>query len=152
MSVTSSGSNNADDAAALRRRAANAFDLLAGYHQTLGLAVSGGSDSLSLLVLAVEWARERGRGVVAATVDHGLRPEALAEAEGVAAICARLGVPHDILTWSHFGRSGGAPGQAEARRARHALLAGWALARDVGIIALGHTRDDRIETFLMRAR
>jgi tRNA(Ile)-lysidine synthase TilS/MesJ len=29
-----------------------AFDLLAGYHQTLGLAVSGGSDSLSLLVLA----------------------------------------------------------------------------------------------------
>jgi tRNA(Ile)-lysidine synthase len=148
----SHGSNETYDAGGLTPRAMAAFDLLAGYHQTLGLAVSGGSDSLSLLVLAVEWARDRGRGVVAATVDHGLRPEALAEAEGVAAICAQLGVPHDILTWSHFGRSGGAPGQAEARRARHALLAGWALARDVGIIALGHTRDDRIETFLMRAR
>ena len=51
MSVTSSGSNNADDAGGLLRRAMSAFDLLAGYHQTLGLAVSGGSDSLSLLVL-----------------------------------------------------------------------------------------------------
>lgn len=133
-------------------RAMRAFDLLAGHHATLGLAVSGGSDSLSLLVLAAEWAKARGRGVAAATVDHGLRPEALAEAEGVAAICEQIGVPHDILTWSHFGRSGGAPGQAEARRARHALLAGWARARDVGLIALGHTRDDRIETFLMRVR
>ncbi len=129
-----------------------AFDLLAGYHSTIGLAVSGGSDSLALLVIGAEWARARGRDVIAATVDHGLRPEALAEAEGVAAICERLGVAHDILTWIHFGRSGGAPGQAEARRARHALLAGWAKSRGAGLIALGHTRDDRIETFLMRAR
>ena len=79
MSVTSSGSNNADDAGGLLRRAMSAFDLLAGYHQTLGLAVSGGSDSLSLLVLGAEWAKARGRSVAAATVDHGLRPEALAE-------------------------------------------------------------------------
>lgn len=129
-----------------------AFDRLAGYHQTIGLAVSGGSDSLALLVLGADWARARGQDVIAATVDHGLRPEALAEAEGVAAICERLEVRHEILTWSHFGRSGGAPGQAEARRARHALLAGWARGRDAGLIALGHTRDDRIETFLMRAR
>lgn len=129
-----------------------AFDRLAGYHQTIGLAVSGGSDSLALLMLGAAWANARGRDVIAATVDHGLRPEALAEAEGVAAICEQLGVRHDILTWSHFGRSGGAPGQAEARRARHALLAGWARAKDAGLIALGHTRDDRIETFLMRAR
>ncbi|MEQ1610958.1 MAG: tRNA lysidine(34) synthetase TilS [Hyphomonadaceae bacterium] len=116
------------------------------------MAVSGGSDSLALLVLATDWARARGRSVMAATVDHGLRPEALAEAEGVAAICEKLCVPHVILTWSRFGRSGGSPGQAEARRARHALLAGWARAQDVGLIALGHTRNDRIETFLMRAR
>jgi len=136
----------------LRRRALNAFDLLAGYHQTLGLAVSGGSDSSALLMLGAAWARARGRKVVAATVDHGLRPEALAEAEGVAAICETLSVPHTILTWSRFGRSGRSPGQAEARRARHALLAGWAIAQEIGIIALGHTRDDRIETFLMRAR
>jgi tRNA(Ile)-lysidine synthase len=42
--------------------------------------------------------------------------------------------------------------QAEARDARHALMADWASQRGIGVLALGHTRDDRIETFLMRAR
>jgi tRNA(Ile)-lysidine synthase len=133
-----------------------AFDLLAGYHQTLGLAVSGGSDSLALLALAAQWAQARGRTVVAATVDHGLRAEALAEAKGVQAACDQLSVPHTILTWRRGLRPGQAPGlgpgQAEARIARHSLLAAWAHGFNVGLIALGHTRDDRIETFLMRAR
>ncbi|RYG21682.1 MAG: hypothetical protein EON93_25725, partial [Burkholderiales bacterium] len=95
MSVKSSDSNSADDLSGLAARASRAFDRLAGYHQTIGLAVSGGSDSLALLVLGAAWAKARGRDLIAATVDHGLRPEALAEAEGVAAICERLGVRHD---------------------------------------------------------
>ncbi len=130
----------------------DAFDLLARHHPTLGLAVSGGSDSTALLHLAADWARARGRSIEAATVDHGLRPEATEEAEGVAAVCDKLSVPHAILTWRRERSSPHGPGQAEARRARHALLAGWAFARGAGIIALGHTRDDRIETFLMRER
>lgn len=136
----------------LVRRAFDAFDLLAGHHPTLGLAVSGGSDSTALLHLAVEWARARGRAIEAATVDHGLRPEATAEAEGVGEACEKLSVPHAILTWRRPRTVSHGPGQAEARRARHGLLAGWARARDIGLITLGHTRDDRIETFLMRAR
>lgn len=151
-SVTSSDSNRADGPDAdLAGRAARAFDLLAGHHETLGLAVSGGSDSLALLVLAADWARARGRRIEAATVDHGLRPEARGEAERVGAVCEALGVAHVIQTWRRE-RAAGAPGQAEARQARHRLLAEWGRARDIGVIALGHTRDDRIETFLMRAR
>src|SRR5687767_4556577 len=61
---------------------------------TVGLAVSGGADSLALLLLG--HAALAGR-VRAATVDHGLRPEAAGEAAFVAAVCARLGVGHDIL-------------------------------------------------------
>ena len=53
----------------------------------LGLAVSGGGDSVALLLLAVE----AGLPVAAVTVDHGLRAEAAAEAAWVAALCARLG-------------------------------------------------------------
>jgi tRNA(Ile)-lysidine synthase len=127
-----------------------AFDILAGDEDTVGLAVSGGSDSLALLVMAADWARSRKKRIAAATVDHGLRPEAADEARAVAAICEGLGVPHSILTWRR--ERDGAVAQAEARRARHVLLAEWAHGAGVAALALGHTRDDRIETFLMRAR
>src|SRR5687768_15674307 len=61
----------------------------------LGVAVSGGPDSLALLLLAeAAWPGQ----VRAATVDHGLRAEGVAEAAHVGAICAAIGCLHDILT------------------------------------------------------
>ena len=126
-----------------------ALDITAGGTPVLGLAVSGGSDSLSLLFLAVAWGRARGRAVRAATVDHGLRPEAALEARGVGEICARLGIAHDILTWAP---SKGPVSQALARQARYRLLSEWAQAHLIEALALGHTQDDRIETFLIRLR
>jgi len=128
----------------------HAFDILAANEDSLGLAVSGGSDSTALLVLAAEWARGRGKRIEVATVDHGLRPEAAEEAAGVAMLCESLGAGHAVLNWRR--ERTGAASQAEARRARHALLAVWAHERGLPALALGHTRDDRIETFLMRAR
>jgi len=117
----------------------------------LGLAVSGGSDSLALLALATEHARAAGyQRLVCATVDHGLRPEAAGEAKRVARVCARLGLEHHTLQWRPA--AAGRVTQALARQARHRLLALWAKQQALGAIALGHTQDDRIETFLMRAR
>lgn len=112
----------------------------------VGVAVSGGGDSVAALVLAVEvLGADR---VAAVTVDHGLRPGAAAEAAGVAALCARLGVAHDILRWD---RPDGAGGNlmAAARAARFGLIAGWAAAR-VDAVVLAHTLDDQAETVLMR--
>lgn len=108
------------------------------------MAVSGGGDSVALLHAAIA----AGLDVGAATVDHGLRPGARAEAEGVGALCARLGVPHDILTWD---RGDGATGnlQARARAARYGLLADWARCRGLAAVAVGHTRDDQAETVVM---
>src|SRR5579872_4348926 len=79
----------------------------------LGLAVSGGPDSLGLLLLA---AAALPGSIAAATVDHGLRLESAAEAKAVARLCAQLGVPHEIL------RVDVAPGnvQSQARQARYA--------------------------------
>ncbi|WP_166417349.1 tRNA lysidine(34) synthetase TilS [Cochlodiniinecator piscidefendens] len=112
----------------------------------LGVAVSGGSDSLALLYLA---ARSCPTGsVVAATVDHGLRPEARQEAAFVADHCAKLGVPHEILNWSDWNGTGNL--QSSARDARYRLLAEWAQALDVKAVMLGHTQDDQAETVLMR--
>jgi tRNA(Ile)-lysidine synthase len=108
-----------------------------------GLAVSGGPDSLALLLLA---GVHSPGPVRAATVDHGLRPEARAEAEHVAAICAARGVPHDILT---VGLLPGA-GQAEARTARYTALGDWCEHHGLTHLATAHHADDQAETLLMR--
>ena len=82
------------------------------------LAVSGGPDSMAMLALA---AAALPGGIAAATVDHRLRPAAAVEAESVAAHCAAIGVPHAVLAPDT--PIAGPSLQAQARRARYALLA-----------------------------
>ncbi|MBB5722460.1 tRNA(Ile)-lysidine synthase [Loktanella ponticola] len=113
----------------------------------IGVAISGGSDSTALLLLAVEWAKNAGKQVFAATVDHGLRPEAAGEALQVANLCARFSVPHETLVWADWDGAGNL--QSEARQARYALLTAWAERRDINHVLLGHTMDDQAETVLM---
>lgn len=110
----------------------------------IGVAVSGGSDSLALLHAACAW----GVRVEAVTVDHGLRPEAAAEASWVGEICRGLGVPHTVIRWEGWDGKGNL--QDQARQNRYALIAGWAKGRGLPSVALGHTLDDQAETLLMR--
>lgn len=109
----------------------------------LGVAVSGGGDSLALLHLA-----HRAAGQVhAVTVDHGLRPESAAEAAAVAAFCAERRIPHATLRWTGPAASGNLMDQA--RRARLQLMAEWARRQGIDHVLLGHTADDQAESFLM---
>ena len=110
----------------------------------IGVAVSGGGDSVALLLLL---RRHGARPLSAVTVDHGLRPEGAEEAATVAALCAAHGIAHAIRRWG-----GGGTGnlQARAREARRALIADWARGLGIGTVALGHTLDDQAETFLLR--
>jgi tRNA(Ile)-lysidine synthase len=120
--------------------------LTEGRPEALGVAVSGGPDSLALLLLAA--AAYPGH-VHAATVDHGLREESAEEARFVERICANLGVPHRILPpgWG-AAPSGNVP--AQARRARYNALTDWAACQGVWWVATAHHIDDQAETFLMR--
>ncbi len=113
----------------------------------IGIAVSGGSDSLALLILAHCWASGQGRTLVAFTVDHGLRPEARDEAEAVGRLCAGLGIDHQILRLE-----GAPPRQSALRRLRHGALARALREKSGTLLLTGHTADDQAETFLMRAR
>ena len=114
----------------------------------IGIAVSGGGDSMALLHLFARWSAQTGHPIAAVTVDHGLRAGSDKEAADVAAFCADLGVPHDTLVWNTWDGHGNL--QAAARDARYSLMADWARSHGVGGIALGHTMDDGAETFLMR--
>ena len=133
------------DAALLERFRVD-LDALIEPSGRIGLAVSGGPDSLALLLLA---AAARPGTVEAATVDHGLRPGCRGEAETVAALCERLGVPHSILAvkWDLPPASAI---QEQARTVRYGALAEW--MGELGLTALltAHHLDDQAETFVMR--
>lgn len=108
------------------------------------LAVSGGPDSLALLVLAQQCMAKR---IVGATVDHQLRAESAAEAEYVASVCERLGVSHAIL---RLDKKITGNIQSSARTARYALLETAATQHRCSLIATAHHGDDQLETLLMR--
>lgn len=101
---------------------------------TVTCAVSGGPDSLALLVLAVD-ARLQ---VTAVHVDHGLRPGSAAEAEVVADAARGLGAAFESV---RVAVPVGGDLEARARVARHGALPTGTL--------FGHTADDRAETVLL---
>lgn len=112
------------------------------------LAVSGGVDSLALLLLA--HAAMPGR-VNAATVDHGLRPAGAAEAAFVADVCARLGMPHAVLAGvlpARVRRTANL--SSRARVLRYELLEAHRVSSGCAWIATAHQADDQLETLAMR--
>lgn len=103
---------------------------------------------MALLDAALIWAeRHAGVDLTAATVDHGLRPEAGHEAARVAAFCDRHGVPHRTIPLE---LEDGPALQERARRARRAALRTWARGVRAQAILLGHTADDVAESLMMR--
>ena len=134
---------------ALDQRFAGAMGQLLGpdFPDEVALAVSGGGDSMAMLTLAHNWTRVWGVRLRVVTVDHGLRPEAAAEAALVAETCAELGWPHDTLHWRWDGQGNV---MDAARRGRLEAIDAW--RGGVRDVLLAHTRDDVAETFLMRLR
>ena len=112
----------------------------------IGVAVSGGSDSVALL-LALRAALPQAQ-LRAATVDHGLRAEAQQEAHWVRALCANLGIAHSILPACDL--PSGPNLQARARRARYDALAAWGRDMACRCLCLGHSQTDVAESFLIR--
>jgi tRNA(Ile)-lysidine synthase len=117
-------------------------------YEKLGLAVSGGPDSLALMLLAARWRRPGRPELFVYTVDHGLRPEAAVEAAMVVREAGALGLPARSLRWE--GEKPATGIQAAARVARYRLM-GEAMEKDgVAILATAHHLGDQAETVLMR--
>ena len=117
-------------------------------HPKVAIAVSGGGDSVALMLLMRDWlATQGGRGFVL-TVHHGLRPAAMDETRMVKSWAARLGFSCIILT-CHMSQEK-TVSQSMARRARYAVLSDWCRRSGVMHLFLAHHRGDQAETFLMR--
>jgi len=114
----------------------------------VGVAVSGGGDSVALLHAVSEYFRETTTLVFSATVNHGLRTEAIDEAQFCARISRKFNVPHSILNWTGWDGTGNL--QEQARTARYALLTAWAQDNTLCWLLMAHTADDQAETLLMR--
>lgn len=115
----------------------------------IAVALSGGADSLALLVLASQWVKKsKARYVIAYTVDHGLRKESAAEARQCAAFAKSLGVTHRILRWKGDKPLSGI--QAAARAARYDLLAKACQRDAIATLLTAHHLEDQAETFLLR--
>lgn len=112
-------------------------------------AVSGGPDSVALMLLAADWARTASApALFVATVDHGLRPDSATEARQVGIWANALGLPHKTLSWA-------APKpqtrvQERARDARYALLGDYAHEIGADFLVTAHHADDQAETILFR--
>lgn len=136
------------DPAALDRFAADLALLCDPAEARVLVAVSGGPDSLALLLLTHALLGER---CVAATVDHGLRPEAADEAAWVADLCAARGIDHAVLRGELPERTGHTANlSARARALRYQLLQAHADAVGATHIATAHHADDQVETLIMR--
>ena len=113
---------------------------------TIAVGVSGGADSLALVLLLKESLPQV--RIVALTVDHGLRPTSYDEALYVKTLMKKHDIEHHILTWKGEKPTTGI--EEQARVARYNLLTNWCQDNNVNYLAIAHHLYDQAETFLMR--
>jgi tRNA(Ile)-lysidine synthase len=126
---------------------------LGGSGSRILLGLSGGLDSMVLLRVLAQLASGMGWQLLAATVDHGVRPFD-AEREAVARACRTLGVPLEVLTLpeglTQRGAQAGTSYEEQARIERHGALMACRDRLGASCLALAHHREDQGETVLMR--
>lgn len=117
----------------------------------VGLAVSGGADSVALLVLMSELRKEHGFEAVVLHFDHGIRKDSADDAEFVRRLAKRFGLQFRMARVKVERRKGESIEMA-ARRERLAFFAASMKSMKLDCIATGHHMDDVAETFLMRLK
>jgi tRNA(Ile)-lysidine synthase len=125
-------------------------------------AISGGADSTAMLAALAELRKEAGRNdapfsLFCVHVEHGIRPaeESLGDAKAVQALCEKLKVPCRVITIPRgkiaaFASESGTGIEAAARHFRHKALSAERRRVKADWILTAHTRDDLLETLLMR--
>lgn len=128
------------------------FEFILSAYPSMGIkiavAISGGPDSLCLMMLLHEWTQKNHHTLIAITCDHGLRPESTEEALWVQSICKQLNIDHFIITLKGPKPKTGV--QEWARVKRYDAFKRFCIEYHIQDLFLAHHQDDQIETFLMR--
>ncbi len=114
----------------------------------IGVAVSGGADSLALALNLVEYARQNHLTVMTVTVDHNLRSESAQEADFVKKEMENLQISHTTLVWT--GMKPKTRIEEKARKKRYELIENWCLENQINYLFLAHHIGDQAETFWAR--
>jgi tRNA(Ile)-lysidine synthase len=112
------------------------------------VAVSGGIDSLSLLLVANEWAKNNNSQAIGITVDHQLRAESRDESVYVNELCSGFGIEHHILTWN--GEKPTKNVELIARENRYRLICDFCKQNNISYVLVAHHLQDQAETFFIR--
>ncbi len=116
-------------------------------NEKVAVAVSGGADSMALVLLLQE--QYKGE-IVALTVDHGLRKESAKEAKKVGKWLEKHKIEHHILKWEGLKPTSNI--EAIAREKRYGLLCNFCYQNNIASLFVAHNLNDQAETFLLRLR
>lgn len=115
------------------------------------LACSGGVDSSALVVLAAAaYRKARIAPCVVVHVDHLSRPDSASDAESVRKLCLACELPFVAASIDPSGSASGRSIEEVWREHRYAVLANTAHRLGIQQIVTAHTRDDQVETIVMR--
>jgi len=117
-------------------------------NKKFAIAVSGGSDSLSLAYFTQIYSNEFGNKINVLIVDHKLRKESTKEAIKVKNILKKKGITSTILTWENKIPKKNI--QKNARDIRYSLISKYCLKNKIKYLITAHHEDDQIENFLIR--
>lgn len=121
----------------------------------LGVALSGGPDSMALLLSLLQW-REMTKttiDIVPLIVDHGLRSESSQEVRYVVHLTQQWGLEPRVMRWERpLGEAVISGVMAAARQARYRLIAHACLSERIEHVLFGHHADDMLETAWMRSQ
>src|SRR6476620_3683476 len=115
----------------------------------IAIALSGGIDSMALVILTNKWLKNSNRGsLIALTVNHNLQKSSQADSKKVGMICQGLGIEHQVLDWKHDEITSNV--QSQAREARYNLLKEYCLKEDILHLFIAQHLEDKIENFFIK--
>lgn len=117
-------------------------------NKKISVAVSGGIDSMSLMLILNLWCKNNDTDLTAITVDHKLREESTDEALYISNLCEKNDIKHVILTWE--GEKPEHNVELLARENRYKLISKYCKENNIDYVFIAHHIQDQAETFLIR--